>query len=62
MRFKVQAAIAHPESAHKIFAQQEEEVITDFEEYDPEQPGFSQEGIDTMLAALESFGFHLEDM
>lgn len=62
MRFKVQAAIAFPESAQKIFNQQEEEFVPDFEEYDPDNPGFSQAGIDEMLATLEQFGFYTEDM
>lgn len=62
MRFKFQAAIAHPESAQKIFNQQEEEVVPDFEEYDPEDPGFSHESIDAMLATLEEFGFYTEEI
>ena len=62
-RFKMQAAIAFPNSAARIFAQESErESLPDIEEFDPENPHFSQEGIDTMLAALEEFGFHMEDM
>lgn len=63
MRFKVQAAIAYPSAAKKIFGHQEEaEVVPDIEEYDPESPGFSQEGIDQMLGALEHFGFFMESI
>jgi hypothetical protein len=64
MRFKVQTALAFPEAAARIFSQSEEnnEFIAGIEELDPDSPGFSQEGIDSMLSALESFGFHIEDM
>jgi len=62
LRFKFQAALRFPDAAAKIFAQQdaEEDDIPDIEEYDPDNPGFSQEGIDTMLKTLEEFGFHSE--
>lgn len=62
MRFKAQAAIAFPNAAAKIFAQSESEPFPDIEEFDPNNPHFSQESIDAMLAAFEEFGFHIEDM
>lgn len=62
MRFKIQAAIAFPGSAQKILAgtEQEEEEFEEIEDYDPDNPGFSQEGIDLMLKSLAEFGFHSE--
>lgn len=62
MRFKFQAAIAYPESAQKIFAQKDEpEYVPDIEEFDPNNPGFSDEGISKMLEVMEQFGFYIED-
>lgn len=62
MRFKVQAAIAYPEAAQRIFAQEDtESQIPDIEEFDPDSPGFSDEGISTMLQAMEKLGFYVED-
>ena len=65
MRFKVQTALAYPESAEKIFAEtdgSQESSIPDIEEYDPDNPGFSDEGISTMMEALEQFGFFAEEI
>ena len=35
--------------------------IRDIEEFDPDSPGFSDEGISTMLDAMEKLGFYIED-
>lgn len=61
-RIKMQAAIAHPHAAKKIFAESEDEGfdVPEIEEFDPDSPGFSQQSIETMLAALEEFGFYAE--
>lgn len=64
MRFKVQTALAYPESAEKIFAEDEDSEfdVADIEEYDPDNPGFSNEGISMMMEALEQFGFYAEEI
>lgn len=63
MRFKVQTAIAYPDAAERIFADgDEEQALPDIEEFDPENPGFSDEGISTMMQALEQFGFYAEEI
>jgi hypothetical protein len=62
MRFRFQAAIAYPEAAARIFNEAEPEFVPDIEEYDPNDPGFSQEGLDSMLATLEQFGFFTEEI
>lgn len=63
-RLKAQAAIAYPEAAQRIFQQKDNEEIEipEIEEFDEENPGFSDEGISVMLSALEQMGFHLEDI
>lgn len=63
MQFKIQAAIANPKHAREILAQKDEvqkPVVPEIEEEDPENPGFSDEGIDTMLRALKEFGIYAE--
>jgi hypothetical protein len=65
MRFKVQTAIAYPEVAERIFADKGDEhqqSIPDIEEYNPDDPGFSEQGISTMMQALEQFGFYAEEL
>ena len=60
MRFKVQAAIAFPDAAQALFTEEQQEV-PDFEQYDPENPGFSDEGVEFMMKSLEQFGFYIEE-
>lgn len=63
LRFKMQAAIAFPESARDILNDKEEDDefdVQEIEEYDPENPGFSDQSMETMLEALEQFGFYVE--
>jgi hypothetical protein len=65
-RFRVQAAIAFPESAQKILSSNKEDDwendVKDIEEYNPEDPGFSDEGIEKMLQVLEDYGFYSEEL
>lgn len=62
MRFKFQTALKYPESAQKLFSENENEfdAVPDIEEYNPDDPGYSQDSINVMLAALEQFGIHAE--
>ena len=63
MRFKMQAAIAFPESARQILNEEDHEDdfdVQEIEEFDPENPGFSEDSMETMLEALEQFGFYTE--
>lgn len=63
-RTRIQMAIAHPEAAKKILSEADKEDddlnAPEIEEFDPNNPGFSQESIETMMAALEEFGFYVE--
>lgn len=62
-RFKVQAAIAYPEAAQRIFSKEEqEEVFPDIEEFDPDNPGFSDESISKMLETMEQLGFYIDEV
>lgn len=64
-RFKVHAAIAHPAQAKQFLSdigKDEDEQTPEIEEFDPENPGFSQESIETMLEALSQFGFYSEEI
>jgi hypothetical protein len=63
IRFRFQTALKYPDSARKIFAENDDEFdVPDIEEYDPDNPGYSQDSVDTMLATLEQFGIHAEIM
>lgn len=63
MRFKMQAAIANPKKAKEILSQREEvdkPSVPELEEPDPNNPGFSDSGIETMLETLKEFGIYAE--
>lgn len=64
-RFKVHAAIAHPAQAKQFLSdigKEEDQSVPEIEEFDPDNPGFSQESIETMLEALGQFGFYSEEI
>ena len=61
----MQAAIAFPDSAKELlsFSEEIDEQfdVPEIEEYDPSNPGFSDESVETMLQALEEFGFYIDE-
>jgi hypothetical protein len=62
MRMKSQAALMYPKAARQIFSEEEDPVPSDLPDYDPDNPGFSEDNIEFMLEALTQSGFFMEEM